>query len=89
MVLQRRQEKRKSFRYPKRRAAEVIFGAHEPPVRCVIWDISDGGARLAVARPLAELPPTFTLVLFKDNASAQRDCQVVWTDARFVGVKFV
>jgi c-di-GMP-binding flagellar brake protein YcgR len=86
MVLERRQEKRKSLRYPKRRAGEVIFGAHERPVRCVIWDISDGGARLAVARPLEELPPTFTLVLFKD---VQRDCQVVWTDARFVGVKFV
>jgi hypothetical protein len=87
-VLQQRQEKRTRLRRPMRRAAEVIFGAHEPAARCVIWDISDGGARLAVARPMKELPPTFTLVLIKD-ANVRRNCQVVWTDARFVGVKFL
>jgi hypothetical protein len=86
-MLQRRQDLRKGFRRPARRAAEVFFGAHEPAVRCVIWDISDGGARLAVARPLADLPPTFTLVLSKDTPP--RNCQVVWTDARYVGVKFI
>jgi hypothetical protein len=42
-------------------------------VPCVIWDISGGGARLAVGHSLADLP---------------HDCEVVWTDARFVGVKF-
>jgi hypothetical protein len=71
-----------------RRAAEVVFGAHQAPVRCVIWDMSDGGARLAVAHPLADLPGTFTLVLYKDG-SVQRNCEVVWTDARYVGVRFV
>jgi hypothetical protein len=86
-MLPQRQEKRKSFRRPVRRAAEVIFGAHEQAVRCVIWDISDSGARLAIARPSAKIPPTFTLVLFKDG-SEQRNCEVVWTDTRFVGVKF-
>lgn len=87
-MLLRRQDKRKSLRRPMRRAAEVIFGANAPRVRCVIWDISDGGARLAVAHPLADLPRTFTLLLFKD-ASVQRNCEVVWTDARYVGVRFI
>jgi hypothetical protein len=81
-----RQEQRKGVRYPRRRAAEVIFGENEPPISCVIWDISDSGARLAVARPRAELPRTFTLVLLK---GVQRNCQVVWTHTRFVGVKFI
>ena len=71
-----------------RRAAEIILGEHEPPVRCVIWDISDGGARLAVAYPLASLPRTFTLALYKD-ASVQRHCEVVWIDTKYVGVKFL
>jgi len=52
-----------------RRAAQVIFGAHEQPVRCVIWDMSDGGARLTIARSLANIPSTFTLMLSKTAAS--------------------
>ena len=87
MLLQPR-EKRKTQRRPMRRAAEVILGEHEPPVRCVIWDISDGGARLAVAHPLETLPRTFTLALFKDR-SVQRNCEVVWINSRYVGVRFV
>jgi PilZ domain len=71
-----------------RRAAEVVLGTAEPRVHCVVWDMSDGGARLAVAHPLTSLPRTFTLVLDKDG-SIRRNCEVVWTDARYVGVKFV
>lgn len=71
-----------------RRAATVALSAASSPVRCVIWDISDGGARLAIACPTAELPRSFALLLTKD-ASIRRNCEVVWTDSRFVGVKFV
>ncbi len=81
-------EKRKSPRYPMRRAAEVVFGAHQAPVHCVVWDMSEGGARLAVAHPLPSLPHSFTLVLYKDGG-VRRNCEVVWTDSRYVGVKFV
>ena len=70
-----------------RRVAEVIVGAHKPPVHCVIRDMSNGGARLAIAQPLTDLPRTFTLVLFK--GAIQRNCEVVWVDARFVGVRFI
>jgi hypothetical protein len=58
-----------------------------PAVSCVIWDISEGGARLAIALPSTDLPTSFTLNLFPDG-SVQRNCEVVWTDRRFVGVKF-
>lgn len=73
-----------------RRAAVVVFGAHEPSATCVIWDMSDGGARVAVAHPIATLPHTFTLVLASTRSGTiQRKCEVAWTDTRYVGVKFV
>jgi hypothetical protein len=81
------QELRKSQRSSMHRVAEIILTANKQPVRCKIRDMSDGGARLAIAYPLASLPPTFTLVLFRDG-SVKRDCQVMWTDGRYVGVKF-
>jgi hypothetical protein len=81
-----RQEKRRATRRRMRRTAEVLFGPNEPPMLCVIWDMSESGARVAAARPLLNLPPRFTLLL---EGKVQRKCEVVWTDARYVGVKFV
>jgi hypothetical protein len=37
---------------------------------------------------LADLPHHFTLSSFK-NESVKRNCEVVWTDRRFVAVKFM
>jgi hypothetical protein len=87
-MLLRRQEKRKTLRRPTRLFAQALFGVGEQPARCVIWDMSDGGARLAIARPLTTLPPCFTLLLSK-TGKLQRKCEVVWTDTHYVGVKFV
>jgi hypothetical protein len=86
-MLTRSRDQRKSARHFTRRAATVCFGSRTPSVSCVIWDISDGGARLAVSVPMADLPQQFTLNIFADG-SVQRNCEVVWTDERFVGVKF-
>jgi hypothetical protein len=70
-----------------RRDAQVVFDGHEQSIGCVVHNISNGGARLSFAAPLAVLPRTFTLVLLKD--SVQRDCELVWNDRGVVGVKFV
>ena len=70
-----------------RRDAHLIFEGHKQAICCVIHDISNDGARLSFTAPLAVLPRTCTLVLFKD--SVQRDCELVWIDRRFVGVKFI
>ena len=86
-MLARSREERKSLRRFTRRAATLTFGDQRPSVDCVIWDISEGGARLAVALPLANLPHHFTLNLFRDE-NVQRNCEVVWMDKRYVGVKF-
>lgn len=87
-MLLRTQEKRKSRRRPVRRAARVTFGTAARSIACVIWDLSEGGGRLAVAHPTADLPHHFRLLLSKDATVARR-CEVVWTDRRFVGVKFI
>jgi hypothetical protein len=86
-MLAPKRDNRKQRRLPLRRAAAVVMPAASTPVRCVIWDMSDGGARLAIACPMAELPRAFTLLLTRDG-SVRRNCEVVWTDSRFVGVKF-
>ena len=86
-MLTRYREERKKPRRLTRRAATVSFGAEGATVNCVIWDISEGGARLAIALPMADLPYRFSLNLFSDG-SVQRTCEVVWMDKRFVGVKF-
>jgi PilZ domain len=86
-MLARSREDRRTVRRFTRRAATLGFGNQKPSVECVIWDISEGGARLAVALPLADLPQNFTLSLFQDE-SVQRKCEVVWMDKRFLGVKF-
>ncbi len=86
-MLPRPEEQRKFLRHPMRRAAELLLAGHEQRIRCKICDMSDGGARLAISHPTAALPRTFTMVMFRDTL--QRDCEVVWTDRRYVGVKFV
>jgi hypothetical protein len=87
-MLNQRHEPRKTIRRPARRAASMSLGLGKPSVNCLIWDISDKGARLAVPHSLPALPHHFTLSWFKDG-SAKRDCEVVWTDRRFVAVKFM
>jgi PilZ domain-containing protein len=88
VLLSKHSKPRKSRRHPMRRAAQVLLGPQNRPVQCVIWDISEGGGRLAIAYATVDLPRNFTLLLSKDG-SVKRDCEVVWVDSRFTGVKFV
>jgi hypothetical protein len=69
---------------PRLRKAKMMR-IGKPFVRCRIWDISEDRARLAVAHPTIDLPHQFTLSWFK-GGSAKRDCEMVWTDKRFVAV---
>jgi hypothetical protein len=87
-MLRRRQEQRMTLRRPMRRGAQAIFNASEPPIPCIIWDMSDRGARLALTRPHKDLPPSFTLVLCK-APRLERKCEIVWIGPRFIGVKFL
>lgn len=68
-----------------RRAAWLQIADNAKPIRCVLWDQSDSGARLAPAYA-NKLPDVFTLVL--DKATARR-CRIVWRKGPLVGVKFL
>jgi hypothetical protein len=70
-------EQRKTLRRFTRCAATLSFDAQRPSVDCVIWDLSQGGARLAIALPLTELPHQFTLHVFRCHACLSRATLIV------------
>jgi hypothetical protein len=78
-------EKRRRRRVRTRRAAWIDVGGDAKPLRCVLWDLSEGGARLAPAQA-NKLPDSFTLIL--DKTTAHR-CRVVWRKGPLVGVRFL
>jgi hypothetical protein len=53
----------------------------------VLWDVSEGGARLAVADPDA-VPDEVTITLTRDDAIGT-GCRVVWRSKEQIGLEFV
>ena len=87
MSRESRREQRKAKRTHRRQAAWVVLDGGMAKIPCVLWDISEGGARIAAAHGGA-LPDVFGLFLSKDGKS-RRFCQVVWRRGRQLGVRFV
>ncbi len=71
----------------RRNAAWIALGHGGTQIPCVLWDISDTGARLAAPRSKS-LPIAFNLLLNKEG-SARRVCRVVWRNDSQMGVQFV
>ena len=78
-------EKRRSRRARARMAASIRIDDDGPDLPCVVWDLSDGGAKLAAGRPLL-FPERFSLLF---SGTLQRRCHIKWRDEKFFGVKFV
>ncbi len=78
---------RKAPRKPTRHAGWINFGDSPTPIACVLWDVSEHGARIAVAHARL-LPDRFTLDLSRDGQD-RRFCRVVWRQPPQVGVQFV
>jgi len=76
---------RKSQRERMRRAGWIGFSDGTSPVRCVIWDLSEDGARVA-AQHSDDLPDVFALVL---TGNSHRFCRVVWRKDGHLGVRFI
>jgi hypothetical protein len=78
---------RRAVRMRRRNAAWIGLPSGGATIPCVLWDISDTGARLAAPRSKS-LPAAFNLFLTKDGKN-QRQCRVVWRTERQVGVRFI
>src|SRR5262245_64896306 len=86
-MAERARELRKSKRTRRRNAAWIVLDSDGARIPCVLWDISDGGARIAAARASA-LPAVFCLFLSKDGKS-RRYCRVVWRNGGQIGIRFI
>jgi len=64
-----RSDLRRAPRHQLHFAAHIKTGDQAPPQTCMIFDVSEGGARLTIG-PRTEIPDTFTLVF-------SRNCRVV------------
>jgi hypothetical protein len=78
-----RRHQRKKTRLP----AWISYGGSPTPIPCVLWDLSDGGARITAAHSNM-LPDTFVLILNRAT-KAHRFCNVVWRRQPHIGIKFV
>ena len=76
-----RKEQRRSERHELHYPAALDFGDGKPPRNCMIFDISEDGARLTISQQ-TELPDEFVLIL-------RRRCRVVRDAQGQVGVLFV
>jgi hypothetical protein len=78
---------RNSERKKARFAGRISYGASPTPIPCVLWDVSEGGARITAAHSNL-LPDIFTLAL-NQNGAAPRLCRVVWRKKPHMGIKFI
>lgn len=83
-MVERAGEQRRRLRVRTRRTATIKWSDNPNAVRCVLWDHSESGARIAA--PYANtLPAVFTLI----NDQTCRVCRVIWRKGPLVGVRFV
>jgi methyl-accepting chemotaxis protein len=64
----------------------IISLRGRPPLRCVMRDVSDGGAMLEVGQP-EWVPARFRLVI--EATGLECDCEVVHRTGAGVGVRFL
>lgn len=86
-LFKRRVERRKHFRGGIIETAWMRMEGEPFPFVCVIWDISQGGARVAVANPQS-IPDEITLLLKRDAMHGTR-CRVVWRTDDQIGLEFL
>ena len=78
-------DKRRKSRTRTQLKAIIRVQGSDETLPCVVWDMSDGGAKLAPVPP-APLPNRFSLIF---SGAVQRQCEIRWRDEDLVGVKFL
>jgi hypothetical protein len=80
-------EKRRHPRHGIISTAWLRIDGDPVPHVCVLWDISEGGARLSVT-DMATVPNKFLLLLERD-ARRGTSCRVVWRRHDQIGLEFI
>jgi hypothetical protein len=71
-------ERRTSQRGKTYKVARIAFGGNRAVIGCLVRNLSETGACLAVESPIG-IPETFNLVF--DSGEASRNCHVMWRTA--------
>jgi PilZ domain len=82
MTERRIAERRKTYK-----GAQVTCGAGPPIIGCIVRNLSQTGACLAMDSFVCIPGGLFNLVLESDSSS--RACRLVWRDERRMGVQFL
>ena len=80
-------ERRKHPRHSVITTAWIRLTDSTVPYVCVLWDVSEGGARLTAAS-MSEIPNEFNLLLSRD-AVRGTSCRVAWRLPDQIGVRFI
>jgi hypothetical protein len=73
-------------RKPIQRVAWVVDHAGRQH-RCVMSDVSDGGARLEL--PVGVIPPPIFILSLAEMGKVHRCCEVRWRRGDAIGVRFI
>ncbi len=84
---------RRSTRKALRTLGEILVDGRDPPMECMVLDMSGSGARLKLGggrrnafAPAIAMPETFRLAIPRDNTVI--DCRVAWREKDMVGITF-
>ena len=86
-LFRNRIERRKHPRHSVVTTSWIRLKDSTVPFVCVLWDVSEGGARLTAAN-MSEIPNDFNLLLSRD-AILGTACCVVWRSNDQIGVQFI
>ena len=79
-----------SRRYPRTACqipAEIFISSKVPPIKCMVMDISDGGAGLCLwVGSTFGVPESFDLAI--EGEPGRRTCRVAWKQPHKLGVEF-
>lgn len=79
-------DRREHERHPVQIDGKLIFADGRCVFDCVIVEVSDGGARIALSLEI-ELPRR--VFLWQTKTGSVLECEVCWREHKFVGLRFI
>lgn len=80
-------ERRKHARHKVITTAWLRLGDGTVPHVCVLWDVSERGARLSLTD--MDVVPTKFILLLERDAPSGTSCRIVWRSRDHIGLEFI